>query len=492
MDQYPIAGGSCSPLESQDADLRATAPGPAAINDAASGEAEKDGVESQPDAALGNKEEQKSTSASSFRDDGGNSLPAMATRELDATLQLLVERTQYITGATGAAIALKDSDGMLCRASAGASSPELGAQLQVNSGLSGESVRTRQILRCDDAETDARVNRDSCRALGIASVVIMPLLRDGEVEGVFELFSDKTYTFGARDIATLERMGEMVHTAIDHARAAHTPLKQAEPDKTGVRSPDTVDGKGTVDHALADDRIEELETTSVTESDTIEEAVPSREPTRATEHSVVFWGPRRHSAQGPSAAQETKPTQEKPSDMPDSKSTAAADGDILPGVGTEPAKIFAVSETGFSLAPETPPEVEAVSPSEKTTGLRGGVIAEAPANATNHESCDPSGINPEGFVGGTANIHKCEGCGFPVSEGRKFCLDCDSASKGNDPAMAAVSRGVPAEPARFIPQFLSGIESTGDESWLAAHKYLIAALVALALIIIFLLLSRSS
>ncbi len=491
MDQYPIAGGSCPPLESQDADLRATAPGPAAINGAASGEAEKDGVESQPDAALGNKEEQKSTSASSFRDDGGNSLPAMATRELDATLQLLVERTQYITGATGAAIALKDSDGMLCRASAGASSPELGAHLQVNSGLSGESVRTRQILRCDDAETDARVNRDSCRALGIASVVIMPLLRDGEVEGVFELFSDKTYTFGARDIATLERMGEMVHTAIDHARAAHAPLKQAESDKTEARIPDIVEGNGTEDHAQADDRISELETTSLTERDANEEAVLSGEPTRGTERTVVFWRPRRHSAQGPSEAQETKPTHEKASDISDSKSTAAADGDILPGLATEPAKIFAVSETGFSLAPETPPEVKAVSPSERTTGLRDGAIAEGLADAADRESCYPSGINPEGFVGGTANINKCEGCGFPVSEGRKFCLDCDSARKGNDPAMAAVTGGLPAEPARFIPQFLSGIEAPAEESWLAAHKYLIAALVALALIIIFLLLSHS-
>src|SRR5712691_1846598 len=275
MDQYPIAGGSCPPLESQDADLRATAPGPAAINGAASGEAEKDGVESQPGAALGNKEEQKSTSASSFRDDGGNSLPAMATRELDATLQLLVERTQYITGATGAAVALKDTDGMLCRASAGASSPELGAHLQVNSGLSGESVRTGQILRCDDAETDARVNRESCRELGIASVVVMPLLREGDVEGVFELFSDKPYAFGARDIANLERMGEMVQTAIDHAQAAHTPHKQAEADKTVASIPEIVEGE-TNEPAQAYDETLELETASVTASDTDDDAVAQR------------------------------------------------------------------------------------------------------------------------------------------------------------------------------------------------------------------------
>src|SRR5246127_3633223 len=153
-------------------------------------------------------------------DDGGRSLAEMAERDLSATLQLLAERAQYITGATGAAIALRDHDEMVCRASAGTSAPEVGAQLQVNSGLSGESVRTRQTLRCDDASTDGRVNRESCEALGIRSVVVMPLMRGDHVIGVFELFSDKANVFEARDITALERMGGMVHTALEHSAAA--------------------------------------------------------------------------------------------------------------------------------------------------------------------------------------------------------------------------------------------------------------------------------
>src|SRR5882724_12435726 len=79
-------------------------------------------------------------------EDGGKSLSEMAQRDLNAALQLLAERAQYITGASGAAIALREDEEMICRASAGPSAPALGAHLQVNSGLSGESVRTRQIL----------------------------------------------------------------------------------------------------------------------------------------------------------------------------------------------------------------------------------------------------------------------------------------------------------------------------------------------------------
>jgi hypothetical protein len=87
-------------------------------------------------------------------------------------------------------------------------------------GLSGESVRTRQALRCDDTETDPRVNREGCRQLGIASVVVMPIVCEQRVLGVFELFSGKPQAFGERDLSALQRLGEMVETAVKHAEAA--------------------------------------------------------------------------------------------------------------------------------------------------------------------------------------------------------------------------------------------------------------------------------
>ena len=148
-------------------------------------------------------------------EDGGESLASWARRDLEATLQLLADRAQYITGASGAAIALRDGDQIICRASSGPSAPEVGSYLQVSSGLSGESVRTRKTLRCDDASTDPRVNHESCRALGIASFAVMPLLRNGEVVGIFEIFSACSHSFHERDLLALERMGEMVNTALD-------------------------------------------------------------------------------------------------------------------------------------------------------------------------------------------------------------------------------------------------------------------------------------
>src|SRR5271165_4162461 len=153
-------------------------------------------------------------------EDGGRSLAEMAHSDLDAALQLLAERAQYITGASGVAIALRRGahNHMLCRASTGSNAPELGALLSTEYGLSGESVRTRQLLRCDDAERDPRVNHDVCRDLGIASVVVMPIIGEDRVLGVFELLSGKPRAFDERDLSALSRLAEMVETAVLHAQ----------------------------------------------------------------------------------------------------------------------------------------------------------------------------------------------------------------------------------------------------------------------------------
>ena len=153
-------------------------------------------------------------------DDGGRSLNEMAARDLEAALQLLAERAQYITGASGAAIALCEGDEMICRASSGPSAPAVGSRAEVSSGLSGESVRTRQILSCTDTANDPRVSQENCRAMGIASAMVMPLLRQNRVAGVFELLSGRAHAFEERDILALERLGEMIQTAVDHAEAA--------------------------------------------------------------------------------------------------------------------------------------------------------------------------------------------------------------------------------------------------------------------------------
>ena len=153
-------------------------------------------------------------------EDGGKSLSETAREDLDAALQLLVERAKYITGALAATISLYEDGHLICHACTGAPKQKTGTRLVVESGLAAESVRTRRILRCNDTSQDVRTNSEACQKYGISSAMVMPLARGPEVIGVFELLSGGTQAFEERDLSALARLGEMVETAMDHADAA--------------------------------------------------------------------------------------------------------------------------------------------------------------------------------------------------------------------------------------------------------------------------------
>jgi putative methionine-R-sulfoxide reductase with GAF domain len=293
-------------------------------------------------------------------ENGSKSLTEMAQRDLEAALQLLAERAQYITGASGAAIALLEGDEMICRASAGPSAPELGAQVQMKSGLTGESVRTRQVLRCDDAETDSRVNRESCRALGIKSVMVVPLIREQAVIGVFELLADRPNAFEGRDITALEHLSEMVRTGLEHADAAKRALQEI---------------------AAKNDQDAPQPTTS-------------------------------NPAPAPVATKES------------------------------------VFTTVASAAAPEPNETTALRPDP------------------------PKPVRPE-----LDKIRKCVGCGFPVSEGRTLCLDCETARLSGDAPAAAGSQ---------VPAFLSQFGSPREQGWLGSHIYTIGTVLIVVLTVVLL------
>jgi hypothetical protein len=151
-------------------------------------------------------------------------------RDLAGALRLIANRTQTLVRASGAAIALADSDPdfMVCRASSGDDAPPVGARLQVGSGFSGECVKTGRLLRCEDTETDARVDRASCRALGIRSILAVPVRAGEKSIGILEAFSPQPDSFTENDSTALQRLADTVLAAVNRAaRAENLPLPGA-------------------------------------------------------------------------------------------------------------------------------------------------------------------------------------------------------------------------------------------------------------------------
>lgn len=318
--------------------------------------------------------------------------------ELDSALQLLVERAQYITGATGTALALPQGEEMVCRASAGSSAPAVGARLQVRSGLTGESIARRQLLRCDNAESDPRVNLETCRALGIASIVVLPLLRrNGEVRGLFELFSDHPYAFEERDLIALERMADLTLTALD----------------------------------LAEQR---------------QNIVPAPAPRREPEGPV-----------------------ESP--------TATAM--IAPPASSIPLGISVQTPLQDPVSVPLKPEL-AESPAVPTEPLE----IPSPLPGSSLPASAPASV-PEAML----RVEKCASCGFPISEGRTLCLDCEQKDAGKkarekeqgemeqrEPEQDTAPASTTAMEEEFVPAFLANAVPV-EESWLANHVNLLAIVV---------------
>jgi GAF domain-containing protein len=134
--------------------------------------------------------------------------------DIDVALQLISDRALGLTRATGSAIALAGNENMICRASSGSDAPPVDAMLQIGSGFSGECVRSGQLLHCDDAETDSRVDQQSCKALGVRSMIAAPVRLDGAVSGLLEVFSPQPHVFTDSDKDILQRLAEIVSQTI--------------------------------------------------------------------------------------------------------------------------------------------------------------------------------------------------------------------------------------------------------------------------------------
>jgi hypothetical protein len=380
-------------------------------------------------------------------EDGGRSLAEMAHSDLDAALQLLAERAQYITGASGAAIALRrgQHNDMLCRASTGSNAPELGSLLSMEYGLSGESVRTRHALRCDDVERDSRVNREGCRQLGIASVVVMPVVSDEQVLGVFELFSGKPRAFEERDISALQRLSEMVETAVKHAATAQTVPAVEEPTAQNQPSLDEI----------------------VLETAPVESAVRVMLP------DVV----------------QAPPVTPPP---PEQEKMAVVNKTELDR--TELEKLETEAETKPEPVPKKPLFWSAAMHAQT-----GASRAEGPAESIS--------VPPV-----LRNLQKCQACGFPVSHGRAFCVECEErqwrGQRLSKPVAAATTSlkqtSAPNEAARNVQPAVASSPSILDrpadlltsdhsalflssaapsQSWFAANKYILGALLVVAIVI---------
>ncbi len=148
------------------------------------------------------------TAKFSSKQGGGLSRELSLDLALEIVLNEIAQQACASTGASGAAVILQRDGDWVCRASSGAMAPELGAKVSPDSGLTAECMKTRQPLRCDDAETDPRADSEVCRSLGVRSMIVLPLVLGEELFGVLAAFSPNPSAFQERNENILQALSQ--------------------------------------------------------------------------------------------------------------------------------------------------------------------------------------------------------------------------------------------------------------------------------------------
>jgi diguanylate cyclase len=142
-----------------------------------------------------------------------NAVPAQAG---DRALGILLDRVQTVTNADGAAIELAERNFMVQRAVSGLSTDREGSRSEMDGGFSGLCLRIGMPLLCRDADTDPRVDNETCRRAGIRSIAVAPMVRAAEPIGVLRIMSSEAEHSDKADAEVLELMANLITPGLSH------------------------------------------------------------------------------------------------------------------------------------------------------------------------------------------------------------------------------------------------------------------------------------
>jgi two-component system cell cycle sensor histidine kinase/response regulator CckA len=140
--------------------------------------------------------------------------------DLYAIMQIAVDQCRSLTSADQAIIEIVEGDELVYVAVSGGPSPHIGLRLKQNSSLSGLCVQANRLLTCDDAETDSRVDRGACRRVGVRSMLVAPLQKDGQSIGVLKTLSARPAAFTESDRNALQLIAGFLSASMQMAVAA--------------------------------------------------------------------------------------------------------------------------------------------------------------------------------------------------------------------------------------------------------------------------------
>ncbi len=153
--------------------------------------------------------------------------------DLDVFMQRVVDVAQQLTRAKGAVVELVEGDEMAYRCTSTTLNQHVGMRIRRAGSLSGQCIDEARALRCDDAQSDPRVDQEACRRVGVQSMVCTPLFQSGRAIGVLKVMSAEVHAFDADDDFLLNLLGGALgaalgrQIAVEALRASEETFRQA-------------------------------------------------------------------------------------------------------------------------------------------------------------------------------------------------------------------------------------------------------------------------
>jgi diguanylate cyclase (GGDEF)-like protein/PAS domain S-box-containing protein len=146
---------------------------------------------------------------------------AMAELDLEEIMRLVVERTQELTKADGAALLILEDSFLAFRAVSGVSEAHTRVRLPVDSTVMSEWLGAGDSVYLEDVAADERLSRKLDQRIfvesGVRSLVAVPLRHDQRTVGLLQVVSSRPSAFLARDFDSLQLLGVVLSAAMSHA-----------------------------------------------------------------------------------------------------------------------------------------------------------------------------------------------------------------------------------------------------------------------------------
>jgi hypothetical protein len=140
--------------------------------------------------------------------------------DLDAATAVVAERIARMTHSLGAGIGVLEGATVRYLAGSGSSALPVGTEVPLKLAICQANIRTGQVIRCKDVDTEFLFDPEPVRRRGIRSLVSVPVHYDGNIVGGLELYFGEVEGYAGQDIHTCQLMAGLVTEALGRKTGA--------------------------------------------------------------------------------------------------------------------------------------------------------------------------------------------------------------------------------------------------------------------------------